>query len=334
MSLKIWPYQMASESAKDLATILGVLRIKQEGTYVPKHAHKVLNWGNSSNPSWIDRANARSVTVLNKPSAVNVAANKLTALQTLQRAGVSIPTFTTSTAEAQNWLSQGHTVVERHELRGNSGAGIRIVAWQANEQEREMGVEDNITRAPLYTKYIPKTAEFRVHIFRGEVIDYVQKLKLSTERRPAHFNKYISSTEFGWVFSRNGIRDITEVRQLAIKAVAALGLDFGAVDIVYADGLPYVLEVNTAPGLAGTTLVRYGNALRRFMGLSDLPLSVTQSYMDTNQQPAVLATEQPLFVPQGSRTMARTSDVTSDLITLQMDRTTALKLKSLLASIV
>lgn len=314
MALKIFPYNINSESAKDLAELLGVLRIRQEGTYVPKHFDKVLNWGNSRTPSWAPKALSRSVTILNKPEAVNVAANKLSALQSLQRAGVRIPEFTTSSSVASGWVNSGATVVERHELRGNSGAGIRIV----NLDDDEMS--STINSAPLYTKFINKSAEFRVHVFRGEVIDYVQKMKVSTERRPANFNKYISSTHYGWTFARTNVRDIPEVRTIAVKAVQALGLDFGAVDVVYADGLPYVLEVNTSPGLAGTTLVSYGNAIRRFMGLSDLPTSTTRSIMD--------AVPRVIPVTQDSNVTT-----TGDLVTLRIDRATALKLKSLLASI-
>ena len=45
----------------------------------------------------------------------------------------------------------------------------------------------------------------------------------------------------------------------AVAAVVALGLDFGAVDVVYnvKEQKAYVLEVNSAPGLSGTTLDKY-----------------------------------------------------------------------------
>jgi D-alanine-D-alanine ligase-like ATP-grasp enzyme len=48
----------------------------------------------------------------------------------------------------------------------------------------------------------------------------------------------------------------------AIKAVNCLGLYFGAADVIWNDKeqRAYVLEVNTAPGLEGTTLENYANA--------------------------------------------------------------------------
>lgn len=319
-NLKLYPYKIGSESATELSELLDILRVKPEGTYVPKIGHKVINWGNGRVPLWSDRAAQRGVTILNKPSAVNVASNKLAAFQALQAAGIAIPKFTTDQATAQTWLRTGHTVVERHELRGNSGEGIRIV----NMDDEEM--PSDLQRAPLYTRFIPKTAEFRVHIFRGEVIDYIEKKKMTTERRPANFNKYVSSINCGWVFSRTDVRDMPEVRTLAIKAVLALGLDFGAVDIVFADGLPYVLEVNTAPGLSGTTLVKYANAFRRFMGQPDLPVTVTQPLMDAG-------TNHRIAPPVIAAQVAQVDNTMHEIVNLRIDRATALKLRALLAHI-
>ena len=48
----------------------------------------------------------------------------------------------------------------------------------------------------------------------------------------------------------------------SIAAVQHVGLDFGAVDIIYnqREDSSYVLEINTAPGLMGTTGERYAEA--------------------------------------------------------------------------
>lgn len=324
-NLKLYPYKIGSESATELSTLLDIMRVKPDGNYVPKIGHKIVNWGQGRLPNWNDIAIRRGVSILNKPAAVNIAANKLMALQALKNAGVRIPDFTTSLAEAQRWLNNFNVVVERHELRGNSGEGIRIVTLHDDE------MEDSLQYAPLYTKFIPKTAEFRVHVFRGEVLDYIEKKKLVGERRPANFNKYISSINYGWVFSRTGVMDVPEVRQLAIKAVAALGLDFGAVDIVYADGLPYVLEVNTAPGLSGITLVKYANAFRRYMGQPDLPGHVTASIVGSVDQP--ITTQPPLRVGAVGANIAQQANAMNEFVTLRIDRATALKLRSLLAHI-
>ena len=72
----------------------------------------------------------------------------------------------------------------------------------------------------------------------------------------------IRNIHTGWVYCRdNYIPDPTSI-QLAIDAVQAVGLDFGAVDLIYNQHYNqfYILEVNTAPGLEGTTLINYVNA--------------------------------------------------------------------------
>ena len=53
------------------------------------------------------------------------------------------------------------------------------------------------------------------------------------------------------------------VLSAGIRAVGCLGLDFGAADIGWNshDGEPSVYEVNTAPGLEGTTLDKYYGAM-------------------------------------------------------------------------
>lgn len=320
-NLKMYPYKMGSESAKDLAGLLDISRVKPDGNYVPKQGQVVLNWGSSKVPAWAQRAGARGVKILNGLEKVNTAGNKLSALNALSRAGITVPEFTTDFNVARRWVNTGGTVVERHNLRGNSGEGIRIV----NLDDDDM--PSTIQTAPLYTKFIPKTAEFRVHVFRGEVIDYIEKKKVAKERRPENFNKYVSSVHQGWVFARTDVRDIPEVRQIAIRSVSALGLDFGAVDIIYYEGRPYVLEVNTAPGLSGTTLIRYANALRRYMGVNDLPATMTNPILARANEAATTTPPAPFVV----RPEANVSS--GEYVTVKMDRATALKLKALLASI-
>ncbi len=320
--LKLYPYRIDSESAIDLAELLEIKRLKVDSeTYMPQYGQVVVNWGNSQFPTWWRRAQQRGVRMLNMPENVGFASNKLTCLKMLLNAGVRTPHFTTQQSIAEAWLRAGETVVERHELRGNSGAGIRIV----NPHDPDMAA--NITFAPLYTKFIPKTNEFRVHVFRGGVIDYIEKKKVSSERRPYNFNPYVSSTSVGWVFTRGDVRDIPEVREIALKAVSTLGLDFGAVDIVFFDGLPYVLEVNTAPGLSGTTLVKYANALRRHMGVSDLPAHRSSHLLDQN------IVSEPISVRPIAAQAAQVNRPDGDMVTLTIDRATARKLMSLLSSV-
>ena len=74
----------------------------------------------------------------------------------------------------------------------------------------------------------------------------------------------IRNSANGWVYCRDDI--ITphpDIGRAAIRAVNVLGLDFGAVDVGWNEHNqePSVYEVNTAPGLEGTTLDKYFEAI-------------------------------------------------------------------------
>lgn len=123
--------------------------------------------------------------------------------------------------------------------------------------------ENEVVAAPLYTKYKRKDKEYRVHVFKGEIIDTQEKRRVGKSHRPATYNEYIRNHSTGWVFCRGGLRIPIGLHELALSAITALELDFGAVDIIHNSKhqKSYVLEVNTAPGLEGTTLTKYVDAI-------------------------------------------------------------------------
>lgn len=242
--LKILPYKIGSESARDLARALRVKRIIPGGRYVPGNRTTVLNWGNS-NPHF---SHAR---MLNKPSAVKIASNKLSSFQVLKNAGVSVPDFTTDKNVAMEWQEDDYRVVVRHKLQAHSGQGIQICQ-----------PEESLPYAPLYTKYTKKDKEFRVHVFGGRVIDWSEKCRRSGAEPT---NNLIRNHANGWVFCREGKYLPDFASGLSVRAVQALGLDFGAVDVIVRGDRAYILEVNTAPGIEGTTLNAYVQELRRYV---------------------------------------------------------------------
>lgn len=176
--------------------------------------------------------------------------DKLTQLTRFREHGVSCPDFTTDRNVAAQWLRDGTTVVCRTLLRGSEGRGI-VVA------ERD----DQLVGAPLYTKYLKKKKEFRVHVLNGEVIDVQEKRKRKefTDERDTR----IRNTANGYVFCRDGLTEPAGLRDLALRAVQALGYSLGAVDVVYneRDNRCSVLEVNSTPGMEGTTLQSYANKI-------------------------------------------------------------------------
>ena len=73
-------------------------------------------------------------------------------------------------------------------------------------------------------------------------------------------NSLLRSNKMGWRFSI--VKKYPKALEIiAIKAVKALNLDFGAVDCcIDVNNNPWVFEVNTGPGLEGTSLQKYIDA--------------------------------------------------------------------------
>ncbi len=247
----IWPYKMGSQSAKDLAKELGALRVYSNRNYRPRPTDIVINWGNSHAPNWDMDA---PMVFLNPINAVNYTVNKIQTFQNLYDNYVSVLPFTCDRERAKQWLDEGDGIVCRTILTGHSGAGIVLVK------------DGNILPdAPLYTKLIQgEIIEYRVHVgINNYIFDYAQKKK----RRETDVDPYIRTHENGWVFCRNGIELPGKVRYLAENVQDYLGLHFCNVDILY-DSITnkaYIIEVNSAPALMGSTLTSYTEMFREFI---------------------------------------------------------------------
>lgn len=248
--MKIYPYKAGSKSAKALAEALGIKRLKREGGAVND---VVINWGCSEIHRVVNDA------IFNRPQAVKKASNKLTTLRILDDTPGSIPEWTTSPEEAREWYNNDDIVVARTKLTGHSGEGI-ILSCDVNGED-----EWDKIQAPLYTKYIPKGEEYRIHVFKGETF-FVQRKARKMDVPKDQVNWKVRNLAGGFIFANKDV-DVPDVaNQEAIWAVDALGLDFGAVDIILGkNGLWYVLEVNTACGLEGTTLEKYCEQFRKYL---------------------------------------------------------------------
>lgn len=244
--LIFYPYNMGSKSCRELSTAFDTRKVFADGKYRYRKGHVVINWGNSQVPNWWNN----SVVCLNHPKMVAIATNKLSTFRTLQRNNVPIPNFTTSIEEALGWIENKGIVVCRTKLTGHSGQGI-VLARKPEE----------IKQAPLYTKHLRHKHEYRIHVLNRQVIDAVQKKK----DREGVEETLIRSHDNGWVFCRQGVVIPKAVNDVALQAISALNLSFGAVDIAYREkeNQAFVLEVNTAPGIEGVTVQRYVDAFRK-----------------------------------------------------------------------
>lgn len=284
---RIYPYKQGSRSVRSLKESLDALTIKLENSrYTWNPGHVVINWGNSRLADWMRGEGGNHI--LNHPTNVGSAANKLNTLDILEDAGVPTVEFWTDKSKAEEWLSMGHKVFARHTLTGHSGEGIEVLEPDGNSKEL-IEISDRLLRlglpeiasqlesfidtqevpdALMYTKGITNTGEYRVHVFKGEIILYQKKSRrvdddgnvLTAEGAEADVRNLASN----WVYRTGNLTRLERIEQLAIKAIEALGLDFGAVDIIKdQEGNVFVLEVNSAPGLGNRdTLEAYTNAFK------------------------------------------------------------------------
>ena len=255
----IVPYNMFSNSAKALTQALRdalnipILKVSTASTkYQPRWTDYVINWGCSKEWPWINttekNGNQRCV-------------NKLTFFQVIDAHNqvfkdkfINLPKWTTDPEIVRNWINQGKLVLMRLKLTGHSGDGIFFVDPPY----------DTISYAPLYVQYKKKKNEYRVHFFKVgqgkyEIIDITQK---KMRKGFENVDTKIRNHKNGWVYAREDIIEPQDLRTQALNAAFASDLDFGAVDLIWNEheNKCYVLEVNTAPGLTGTTLSAYINA--------------------------------------------------------------------------
>lgn len=219
--------------------------VKPDGRYSPRTGDLVINWGNCNLPTWYPEAVTASpvIEILNNPLNIKYCVNKILAFDLLRYADISVPDFTSDPLVAKEWDGK---ILARTLTRSSGGKGIVICD------------KNNLVPAKLYVKYIEKDAEYRVHIFKGQCIDYAKKVQ--NKEDATEEEKMIANHDNGWYFMRD-VKRLDENINLAKEAIQTLGLDFGAVDIIRKDKVSYVLEVNTAPGLNGISLDAYADAI-------------------------------------------------------------------------
>jgi hypothetical protein len=260
MATFLFPYKPASESAKNIAMFGKIKMIRHEKSVFKGSDDKtVINWGFSGDlPDEVMKCGR----VLNKASAVRAVSNKLSFFQRVSDAinngepAPRTPLWTRDKEVVAAWLADGKTAFARTILNAHSGRGIVDVI----SPETLAPVPDGT----LFTQYVPKKQEWRIHVgHTGEAFLIQRKAYRAPDRGildPIIPNWRIRNHDNHFVFERNHDRrphqDIVEQAKLAIRC---FGLDFGAVDVVFNERREqaYVLEINTAPGVEGTTVEDY-----------------------------------------------------------------------------
>jgi hypothetical protein len=165
--------------------------------------------------------------------------SKLEELKLLTAGGVAVPAMKEALEEADFTTS---ALWYARKLLHKGGTDLRAVT-QPDEAEWRKAAG-----WAYFTARVPIKRELRCWVFRGKLLGCYEKAM----RRPEEYTGLGRNHKYGFVFSR--LQDGCETSEAATattdQALTALGLDFGAADLIQKpDGSLVCLEVNTAPGI-------------------------------------------------------------------------------------
>lgn len=248
----------------------------------------VIGWGTKTKQA----VNFALGTILNHPNAIRKNRNKFSALELMKAnrdlAG-NIATFCKADQIKQQ-LQAGHMqlplIGRKNYHQGGQGFWLCVAT-----NHLETAIAEG---AQYFQNFMDIKTEYRLHVFDGKVIyavkkienateagwiaqrkekilDYAQKNNVKVDQATLKYvlsrlykeqrlpDRIIRSNRLGWKFSSIAIGGINAaLKSAAIKSVEAMGLDFGAVDccLDMADQA-WIIEINSGPGLQGTTLEKY-----------------------------------------------------------------------------
>lgn len=254
----------------------------------------IVGWGAKTNENVNINNN---ITVLNHPNAIRKNRNKLEALKLMKAERdlqSNVANFCTA-GEVLRDLDRGDLslpLVARTKFH-QGGKGFWLCLTKSHVQA---AINDG---AEYFQTYIDVITEYRLHVAFGSVIYAVKKVENATQegwknQRREKIEDYnqknnwglddatvnhvldilvkevilpdriVRSNKRGWKFSNVRLQNVSQaLKNAAVKSVEAIGLQFGAVDCALdANDHPFIIEVNSGPGLQGTALEKYVEAFR------------------------------------------------------------------------
>lgn len=154
---------------------------------------------------------------------------------------------------ASDLIDNGEAVIGRPDQH-SKGRGFWLCKTQ-QEFDKALRGTSRKAAATHFMEFVDAPLEYRVHIFMGKSIRMSVK-EFTGEERYNH-RDYTTRKPEG---KKRYIRDAAK------SAVEALGLDFGAVDILVNPETKqcWVLEVNAAPGLGGSMPKLYADVFKEW----------------------------------------------------------------------
>lgn len=194
----------------------------------------VINWGNHI------LGNADYYFKLNVPTAVSRTSNKRLSRKFLGESGIRVP-YTRFSNRISGYRDMNYPVIVRPSFH-MGGRDFNLVENYQHLQSILWGLDS----ANFYVSEVfHKTHEYRVHVGHGRVLFISEKPLVAGEIRANHLVNQEDWRALHWKEFHPGIC------QESIRAVEALGLDYGAVDIMYnsTNNTWAICEVNTSPSV-------------------------------------------------------------------------------------
>jgi glutathione synthase/RimK-type ligase-like ATP-grasp enzyme len=193
---------------------------------------------------------------INTIKAINNARDKFKSLKMMEEGGCRVPKAVEQTPVIGNGANETWFARKKFHHKG-----LDIVVCKTNRELETAAVNGS----EYFVKYIPIGKEYRYHVFGDKILQACIKFKEAGNGGVGTDEDIIRNLDHGWKFAE--IEPQPKASEYAIKACRALGLHFGAVDIIEEQGhtLLYVLEVNTAAGLDNKRLETYINAFKNYI---------------------------------------------------------------------
>jgi hypothetical protein len=197
------------------------------GTEVPSDRQDVLiRWGATGSVPY------QAELTINPANAIERATHKLNSFLRMSQRGIVVPRF----SEVPGNLRAPFLSRSINHTRGQD-IGLCM----------QLGDAAMYPSADFFVEYVPVAREYRARVVGDECVRVSEKVLTDD----TVYTPWIRNYEHGHTFVSPRTRLNAFQESLAIAAVKAHGLHFGAVDLVVGDdGHTYVLEVNTAPALA------------------------------------------------------------------------------------
>jgi hypothetical protein len=340
LGMKKKPYMYYSGPTDNTGKALAAKLGGTHGKTKPTGADKIcICWGCKTDKA----VSMGSMPVLNHPNKIRANRHKFNTLQTLTRAGVYVGSHT----DAKSIMSMldNPTGDEPMTLpvigRKNYHQGGKDFHICLSKGHVKKAIEAG---AMYFRNHLDIANEYRLHVFQGVVINAQRKTERKnlkeafTEQhaeriannaakknvklddatmkhvlgdiggRQGHANQIIKSNTKGWKFSQIKLTNVKEpLKEAAIAAVEAVGLDFAAVDcVMLEDGRPAIIELNTGPGLEGSSFSAYVGAFQEAIKAINNPkkASPAPTTLKTSSSKVKAATKQGKTSAEKLRLMA------------------------------